>query len=198
MNSFDLAVYAALAIAIGFGFRTGLLGSAMTILAYLLAAPIAVALMPLIVPQVAGNPNSPLLQNWIWFFGIFVVVGMLFGYLGRLALSDTIREAGIGDRLGGAALGAIRVGLVATTLVLVFDQIVPANRQPPFLAGSHLRPLFSAAGTDGLQVAAAGGELRDRPSQAGAAHLIRRICIAAQDRMHFDASPSLISGAKVG
>ena len=82
MNSFDLAVYAALAIAIGFGFRTGLLGSAMTILAYLLAAPIAVALMPLIVPQIAGNPNAPLLQNWIWFFGIFVVVGMLFGNLG--------------------------------------------------------------------------------------------------------------------
>ena len=47
MNSFDLAVYAALAIAIGFGFRTGLLRSAMTILAYLLAAPIAVSLMPM-------------------------------------------------------------------------------------------------------------------------------------------------------
>ncbi|MET4114568.1 membrane protein required for colicin V production [Bradyrhizobium sp. JR1.5] len=151
MNSFDLAVYAALAIAIGFGFRTGLLGSAMTILAYLLAAPIAVALMPLIVPQVAGNPNAPLLQNWLWFFVIFVVVGMLFGHLGRLALSDTIRQAGIGDRLGGAALGAIRVGLVATTLVLVFDQIVPANREPPFLAGSHLRPLFSTVGRMGFK-----------------------------------------------
>ncbi|MHC2400476.1 membrane protein required for colicin V production [Bradyrhizobium barranii subsp. barranii] len=151
MNSFDLEVYAALAVAIGFGFRTGLLGSAMTILAYLLAAPIAVALMPLIVPQVATNPNAPLLQNWMWFFGIFVVVGMLLGYIGRLALNDTIREAGIGDRLAGAALGAIRVGLVATTLVLVFDQIVPANRQPPFLAGSHLRPLFSAAGKMGFK-----------------------------------------------
>jgi membrane protein required for colicin V production len=151
MNSFDLAVYAALAIAIGFGFRAGLLGSAMTILAYLLAAPIAVALMPLIVPQVAGNPNAPLLQNWIWFFGIFVVVGMLFGHLGRLALSDTIRDAGIGDRLGGAALGAIRVGLVASTLVVVFDQIVPANREPPFLAGSHLRPLFSTVGRMGFK-----------------------------------------------
>lgn len=151
MNSFDIAVYAAFAIAIGFGFRTGLLGSAMTILAYLLAAPIAVALMPLIVPQIADNPNSPFLQNWIWFFGIFIVVGMLFGHIGRLALSDTIREAGIGDRLGGAALGAIRVCLVATTLVLVFDQIVPANRQPPFLAGSHLRPLFSAAGRMGFK-----------------------------------------------
>lgn len=151
MNSFDLAVYAALAIAIGFGFRTGLLGSAMTILAYLLAAPMAVALMPLIVPQLANNPNPPLFQNWIWFFGIFVIVGMLFGYIGRLALSDTIREAGIGDRLGGAALGAIRVGLVATTLVAVFDQIVPANRQPPFLAGSRLRPLFSAVGQMGFK-----------------------------------------------
>lgn len=151
MNSFDLAVYAALAIAIGFGFRTGLLGSAMTILAYLLAAPIAVALMPLIVPKLANDPNPPLFQNWIWFFGIFVIVGMLFGYIGRLVLSDTIRDAGIGDRLGGAALGAIRVGLVATTLVAVFDQIVPAKRQPPFLAGSHLRPLFSAAGQMGFK-----------------------------------------------
>jgi membrane protein required for colicin V production len=151
MNSFDLAVYAALAIAIGFGFRTGLLRSAMTILAYLLAAPIAVALMPLIVPQIASNPNAPLLQNWIWFFGIFLVVGMLFGHIGRLAVNDTVREAGIGDRLGGATLGAIRVGLVATTLVLVFDQIVPANRQPPFLAGSHLRPLFSTVGQMGFK-----------------------------------------------
>lgn len=151
MNSFDLAVYAALAIAVGFGFRTGLLRSAMTILAYLLAAPIAVALMPMIAPQLTANPNSPLLQNWIWFFGIFVVVGMLFGYIGRFLLDDTVGEAGIGDRLGGAALGAIRVGLVATTLVLVFDRIVPANRQPPFLAGSHLRPLFSAAGQMGFK-----------------------------------------------
>ncbi|MBC9880408.1 CvpA family protein [Bradyrhizobium sp. INPA01-394B] len=151
MNSFDLAVYAALALAIGFGFRTGLLRSAMTILAYLLAAPIAVSLMPMIAPQIAGNPNAPLFQNWIWFFGIFLVVGMLLGYIGRFVLDDTISEAGIGDRLGGAALGAIRVGLVATTLVLVFDQIVPANRQPPFLAGSHLRPLFSAAGQMGFK-----------------------------------------------
>ena len=150
MNSFDLVVYAALAVAMVFGFRTGLLRSAMTILAYLLAAPIAVSLMPMIAPQIAGNP-SPQLQNWIWFFGVFVVVGMLLGYIGRFVLDDTIRDAGIGDRLGGAALGAIRVGLVATTMVLVFDQIVPANRQPPFLAGSHLRPLFSAVGQMGFK-----------------------------------------------
>ena len=151
MNAFDTVVYLALLVAMVTGFNTGLLRSAMTILAYLLAAPIAVSLMPMIAPQIAGNPNAPLVQNWIWFFGIFVVVGMLLGYIGRFVLDDTIRDTGIGDRLGGAALGAIRVGLVATTLVLVFDQIVPANHQPPFLAGSRLRPLFSAVGQMGFK-----------------------------------------------
>lgn len=213
MNKFDLAVYAALVIAIGFGFKTGLLRSAMTILAYLLAAPIAVSLMPMIAPQITGNPNAPLVQNWIWFFGIFLVVGMLLGYIGRFVLDDTIREAGIGDRLGGAALGAIRVGLVATTLVLVFDQIVPANRQPlPCRVAAAAAVLGGRA--DGLQVAAAGGRGRDRPAQAGAAYLkrlgmifsedrgtlfrIMPVCIATASAMHFDAAPSLISGVEVG
>ncbi|MHC2656985.1 hypothetical protein ACVMHY_009564 [Bradyrhizobium barranii subsp. barranii] len=168
MNSFDLEVYAALAVAIGFGFRTGLLGSAMTILAYLLAAPIAVALMPLIVPQVATNPNAPLLQNWMWFFGIFVVVGMLLGYIGRLALNDTIREAGIGDRLAGAALGAIRVGLVA-------HQGRPRRHhagagvrsdragQPPAAVPRRFASAAAILGgrQDGLQDIAAGGRGRD-------------------------------------
>lgn len=151
MNGFDLAVCAALAIAIGMGLRTGLLRSAMTILAYLLAAPIAVWLMPVIAPQLSRDPASTFLQNWMWFFLIFLVVGMALGHLGRLALADTATAAGLTDRLGGAALGAIRVGLVATTLVLVFDQLVPANRQPPFLVGSQLRPLFSAAGQMGFK-----------------------------------------------
>ena len=69
-----------------------------------------------------------------------------------MALDDTIgSEAGIGDRLGGAALGAVRVGLVAITLVLVFDQLVPRDRQPAFLTGSQLRPLLSTAGQKGFE-----------------------------------------------
>ena len=95
MNSFDLVVYAALALAIGFGFKTGLLRSAMTILAYLLAAPIAVSLMPMVVPQITGNPNAPQFQNWIWFFGIFLVVGMLLGYIGRFVLDSQALEVPI-------------------------------------------------------------------------------------------------------
>ncbi len=152
MNSFDIAIYLALAVAVGFGFKTGLLRSAATILAYLVAAPIAVWLTSVIGPRAASEATSPLLQNWGLFFGLFLATGMALGHLARMALDDAIgREAGIGDRLGGAALGALRVGLVATTLVLVFDQLAPADRQPAFLAGSKLRPLFSAAGQMGFK-----------------------------------------------
>jgi membrane protein required for colicin V production len=152
MNSFDAIVYLALVIATITGFKTGLLRSVVTILAYLFAMPIAVWLMSLLSPQIAGKFASPLTQNSLLFFGIFLGAGMVLGKLARVALDDTIgSEAGIGDRLAGAALGAGRVGLVAVTLVLIFDQLVPTDRQPAFLTGSQLRPLLSAAGQKGFK-----------------------------------------------
>ena len=151
MNSFDAVVYLALLIAVVTGFNSGLLRSAVTILAYLLAMPIAVAATSLLSPQLGGKLGSPLMQNSLLFFGIFLIAGMVLGKVGRMALDDTIGSARIGDRLGGAALGAVRVGLVAITLVLVFDQLVPGDRQPAFLTGSQLRPLLSAAGQKGFK-----------------------------------------------
>ena len=121
MNSFDAVVCLALVIAVATGFNTGLLRSAVTILAYLFAMPLAVAATSYLAPQLGGKFGSPLAQNSLLFFGTFLISGMVLGKLARLALDDTIgSKAGIGDRLGGAALGAIRVGLVAITLVLVF------------------------------------------------------------------------------
>jgi membrane protein required for colicin V production len=152
MNSFDAAVYVGLVVAVVTGFNAGLLRSAATILAYLVAMPIAVWVRSLVSPQVGSNPVSPLMQNSLLFFGIFLVAGMVLGKLARMALDETIGPgAGIGDRLAGAALGAVRVGLVAITLVLIFDQLVPSDRQPAFLNGSQLRPLLSAAGQKGFK-----------------------------------------------
>jgi membrane protein required for colicin V production len=152
MNSFDIAVTLALIVATVTGFNTGLLRSGVTILAYLFAMPIAVWIMSALAPHLGSASASPLSQNWVLFFGIFLVAGMGLGYLARMALDDAIgSDAGLGDRLGGATLGAVRVGLVATSFVLIFDQFVPAGRQPAFLNGSHLRPLFSAAGAKGFR-----------------------------------------------
>jgi membrane protein required for colicin V production len=151
MNSFDLVVYLGLVIAIVTGFNAGLLRSAVTILAYLIAMPIAVGAMSLVSPAIDSKPGSPLMQNSLLFFAIFLVAGMVLGKCARMALDETIGSGGgIGDRLAGAALGAVRVGLVAITLVVIFDQLVSAERQPAFLTGSQLRPLLSVAGQKGF------------------------------------------------
>ena len=36
-------------------------------------------------------------------------------------------------------------------LVLIFDRIIPAGREPAFLRGSQLRPILSEAGRQGLR-----------------------------------------------
>jgi membrane protein required for colicin V production len=152
MNSFDAAVYVGLVLAVVTGFKAGLLRSAVTILAYLIAMPIAVWAMSLVAPGIDGRLGAPPTQNSLLFFGIFLIAGMVLGKLMRMALDETIGSgAGIGDRLAGAALGAIRVGLVAITLVLIFDSLVPSDRQPAYLTGSHLRPLLSVAGQKGFR-----------------------------------------------
>ena len=160
MNGFDAAVYLGLLFALVTGFNTGLLRSAITILAYLVAMPIAMTATSLLAPQIGGkfglgfgpSLGPALAQNTMLFFGIFVLTGMLLGKVARMALDDaTGSQPSLVDRIGGAALGAVRVGLVATTLVLVFDQLVPTSVQPAFLAGSQLRPLFSTAGQMGVR-----------------------------------------------
>jgi membrane protein required for colicin V production len=92
------------------------------------------------------------MQNWGFFLGAFLIIGMALGKLARITVDEAIgSEAGLLDRFGGAALGAVRVALVATSVVLVFDQLIPTDRQPAFLKGSQLRPIFSAAGQKGFR-----------------------------------------------
>ena len=153
MNGFDIAVYLGLIFAVVTGFNTGLLRSAITILAYLIAMPLAMTATSFLAPQIKFGPSlgPALAQNSMLLFGIFLISGMLLGQMGRLALDDATGSPSLVDRIGGATLGVVRVGLVATTLVLVFDQLVPTRAQPAFLTGSQLRPLFSTAGQMGVK-----------------------------------------------
>jgi membrane protein required for colicin V production len=151
MNSFDAVVYLGLVVAAVTGFNAGLLRSAVTILAYLIAMPITVWATSLISPRIEGDSSAVLPHNSLLFFGIFLVAGMVLGKLMRMAVDETIGpDSGIGDRLAGAVLGVVRIGLVAIVLVLVFDRLLPPDRQPAFLNGSQLRPLLSAAGQKGF------------------------------------------------
>ncbi|SDO63500.1 CvpA family protein [Afipia sp. GAS231] len=152
MNSFDAVVCVGLVFAVVTGFNTGLVRSAVTIVAYLFAAPIAMGVMSAVSPPASGNPTSVLAQNGFVFFGIFLLAGMAFGKLARTLVDEaTGSQSGIVDRLCGAVLGAGRVGLIAVTVVLVVDQLLPPQLQPPWLTGSHLRPWLSAAGQQGVK-----------------------------------------------
>jgi membrane protein required for colicin V production len=160
MNKFDLAVYAGLVIAIGAGFKTGLLRSAMTVVAYIFAMPIAVWVMSYI-PPLDEQYHSPLPHNVGFLLGVFLLIGMVFGKFARMLVDEAVGDdPGLVDRFAGAALGAVRVGLIATSVVLVFDHLIPVGREPAFLEGSQLRPIFSTVGQRGF---------RSLPSEAVAA-----------------------------
>lgn len=152
MNPFDAVVTAVMALAVVMGFMSGLLRSLAAILAYLIAAPIAVALTPRLTALVLGQFTIPPGEIWIVLFVVFVAVGVLISMLLR-SLVDALAgdDIGVFDRIAGAALGAVRIVLVAVLIVVAFDRLIPADREPAFLAGSKLRPILSAAGKKGLE-----------------------------------------------
>ena len=150
MNLFDVVVGVVLILAAFSGFKAGLLRSAATILAYLIAMPTAIFLVSLFTAK-GDRLGSQAPQSSALLFGTFLLTGIMLAKFARLALEDAVGvEPGIFDRLAGAALGAARTGLVAITFVLSFDQLASPARQPPYLSGSKLRPLLSAAGQNGL------------------------------------------------
>lgn len=152
VNLFDGAVYLCLAVAIIAGYRSGLLRSLATIFGYVIAAPVAVALMPYIAPILVERIKLPPAQTSLAFFAVFVVIGFVLSALLRSAVGEIAgTRISAPDRAAGAFLGAIRVVLLAVVMVLVFERIIPAGREPAFLAGSTLRPILSQAGQEGLR-----------------------------------------------
>jgi membrane protein required for colicin V production len=150
INPFDAAVYICLLIARIFGLHAGLLRSLATIIGYVAAIAVVAATPPLaqIVSERFNLPGPRLdpIPD--------ALPRRRHAAERNLALCG---ERGgrqrviVPDRLAGAILGAVRVGLLAVVLVLVFDRIIPAGRDPLFLAGSRLRPILSVAGREGLR-----------------------------------------------
>src|SRR5689334_12211360 len=120
-NAFDAAVYLCLAVAILAGFRSGLLRSMATIFAYLAAMGLAVALTPSLTPLLIERFHLAPGQSWMVYVGIFFAAGLLLGALLRGAISELVGERiSAPDRMAGAMLGAVRVGLLAVLIVVIF------------------------------------------------------------------------------
>jgi len=151
-NPFDAAVYVCLVIAVLAGFNSGLLRSLASIFGYVAAMAVAVIGAPKLMPLARDQLHLAPDQNWIVLVALFLVVGIVISALLRYAVSEIVGpEVSPIDRLLGAFFGAVRVLLLALLMVLIFDRIIPAGREPSFLASSKLRPLLSQAGRQGLR-----------------------------------------------
>jgi membrane protein required for colicin V production len=152
INPFDAAVYVCLAVAVLAGFNAGLLRSLASIFGYVAAMAVAVIGAPKLVPLARDQLHLAPDQNWIVLVALFLVAGILIGAMLRYAVSEIVGpDISPVDRLLGAFFGAVRVAFLALLIVLIFDKIIPAGREPTFLAGSKLRPLLSQAARAGLQ-----------------------------------------------
>jgi membrane protein required for colicin V production len=148
MNPFDAAIYFCLFVAVVMGFISGLLRSLATIFGYLAAMALAVALTPIAIAQFHVSPA----RTWVVYVAMFFVSGVLLGALLRRAVDEMVGPSvSIPDRVAGALLGAVRVGLLAVLIVVIFDRIIPPGREPAFLKGSQWRPVLSDAGRKGLK-----------------------------------------------
>jgi len=153
INLFDAVIYLALFVAVVMGFMSGLLRSLATIIGYLAAGGLAVALAPSLMPLMTAQLKLPPAQTWVIFALGSLAAGMALSALLRLAISEMVSpKVSIPDRLAGALLGAVRVAVLAVLIVVIFDRIIPPGREPAFLKGSQWRPVLSKAGQQGIQI----------------------------------------------
>jgi membrane protein required for colicin V production len=111
-----------------------------------------VAAAPYLTPLLVSQFKMPPAQAWLAFAVIFLAIGFLLAALLRSAISALVGpDISAPDRAAGAMLGALRIVLLAVLIVVIFDRLIPAGREPGFLAGSSLRPILSVAGQQGLK-----------------------------------------------
>jgi membrane protein required for colicin V production len=152
MNRFDAVIYAVLVVAVVTGFRAGFLRSVATIFGYVAAMPFALAATPHVSPLLARVSATPWAQSSLAFLAVFLLSGIVLGALMRSAVDAVVGPSvGLADRFAGSLFGALRIGLIAVTLVLIFDRLIPADREPTFLTESRLRPILSMAGQRGVK-----------------------------------------------
>ena len=145
MNVFDALVVGFTLLAVVMGCRTGLLRSLATIVAYIIAAPVALVVAPKLTAYAPDRGD-------LLFFVVFAVAGMAIGVLMRNAVSAVAGDhINWPDRAAGGLLGAVRIYLLAVLMVLIFDRIIPQDRQPVWLKQSHLQPMLLAAGQRGVR-----------------------------------------------
>jgi membrane protein required for colicin V production len=147
VTNFDYAAGFLLLVSGVVGLARGATREVATVVAFVLAAIIAVAALRVSGPLAATAIHARWLANIAAILIVFIVAYLIFRLVGG-ALTRTVQQTGLSglDRVLGFAIGVIRGVVVLGAFTLLLDAAMPPERMPLWISNARLYPLADAAG----------------------------------------------------
>ncbi|WP_439813751.1 CvpA family protein [Zavarzinia sp. CC-PAN008] len=142
----DAAVLVILALSALFAFFRGFVREVLSVLAWIGAAVVAVALLPVGRPYAAEVITNPAIADAAAGVTIFVIALIIFSLIGGLIASQ-VQKSAIGplDRSLGLLFGVARGGLVLCIAYLLITRLDASDKDPEWMQQARSLPLVKAA-----------------------------------------------------
>ena len=147
MTAFDLAALLILVVSALIGFSRGAVREIVTLVAFTVAAVIAVFLLPFTGPLMRHVMHPAWAGAAAAVVVVFVVAYVAVRVIGA-AITTHLHASSFGvvNRAGGAVFGAARAFVLLAAFALVFNAVTPKDLQPSWITGGFTWPLARAAG----------------------------------------------------
>lgn len=147
MTAFDLAALLILVVSALIGFSRGAVREIITLVAFTVAAVIAIFLLPFTGPLMRHVMHPAWAGAAAAVVVVFVIAYVAVRVLGA-AITTHLHASSFGviNRAGGAVFGAARAVVLLAAFALVFNAVTPKDVQPKWIVGGFTWPLSRAAG----------------------------------------------------
>jgi membrane protein required for colicin V production len=147
MTQFDLIAGAVLVISGVIGFARGATREVTTVIAFVLAAVIAIYSLRYAGPLARHFIATPWMAHVGAILIVFIIAYLILRLIGA-RLTQGVRQTVLSgfDRGLGFAIGLVRGLVVIGALALLIDAAAPPGHLPPWVGGAKLYPLANAAG----------------------------------------------------
>ena len=145
----DLALLLIVAVSALLSMVRGFTREVLAIASWGVAALAAYYFHPLLLPYVTPYVAKDTVARIVAVAGVFFVT-LIFVSIITVKLSETILDSRVGalDRTLGFLFGAARGFLLGVVAFLFFSWLVPANKQPEWVASAKSKPLLQATGDE--------------------------------------------------
>ncbi len=147
MSLFDYIAGAVLLVSGLMGFARGATREITTVIAFVLAAVVAVFALRFTGPIARHAIHTPWIANTAAILILFILAYIVLRMIGG-ALTRTVRQTALSglDRGLGFAIGLVRGLVVIGVFALLINAATPPERMPSWITGARIYPLAEAAG----------------------------------------------------